>query len=150
MSETDLATRHGLQLNQLQHMLAEAKTTLLGARNKRKPPLRDDKIITAWNGLMIAAMAKAGFVLDRPDYLTASQRAANFILDSILVNGRLQRIHLNNSTQETAFLNDYAFLFMPYLSCTRQILIPVGYSRLKSYKKYRISSIWMKLMVCIS
>ena len=93
----------------LSELLNNAKTALLQARAKRKPPLRDDKIITAWNGLMIASFAKAGFVLNRPDYLAAARKAADFLLTTLFTSNRLQRIYLNGNTQGPAFLNDYAF-----------------------------------------
>ncbi len=94
----------------LETNLETARRRLLAARAKRSPPLRDDKIIVEWNGLMISALAKAGFALDEPRYLTAAAQAAEFILDRMRVDGRLQRISLNGQAAGPAFLGDYAFL----------------------------------------
>ena len=60
--------------------LAKAIAQLLEARSKRIRPSLDDKVLTAWNGLMISAFAKAAKALDEPRYLTAAQRAMGFIL----------------------------------------------------------------------
>jgi len=66
------------------------RTALLAARARRPQPSRDDKVITAWNGLAIGALAEAGMVLD-PAYLDAAVRAAELIVDTHLVDGRLRR-----------------------------------------------------------
>jgi uncharacterized protein YyaL (SSP411 family) len=60
-------------------------------RNRRPQPARDDKVITAWNGLAIAALAEAGVLLEQPEYLAAATRCARFLLDNHWVSGRLRR-----------------------------------------------------------
>jgi uncharacterized protein YyaL (SSP411 family) len=70
---------------------AGVRARLFEARDRRPQPARDDKIITAWNGLAIAALAEAGALLGRPDYLAAAQRCADLLLDRHLVDGRLRR-----------------------------------------------------------
>ncbi|MDU0460389.1 MAG: thioredoxin domain-containing protein, partial [Geobacteraceae bacterium] len=93
------------------HLLAQGITLLLQRRAKRIRPLRDDKVITAWNGLMIAALSRAGIVCGRPDYLDQATDAARFILKSLLrKDGRVLRCWLNGASETTAFLEDYAFL----------------------------------------
>lgn len=105
----DFAAAHNLSPSQLRQQLSKATNTMLNQRNKRSPPLRDNKIITAWNGLMIAAFAKASFALDRADYLQAGQKAADFILANMLQLERLERIYLEGHTQQPALLTDYAY-----------------------------------------
>src|SRR5690606_5416231 len=63
--------------------LAESRQKLFAARNERVRPGRDDKVLVAWNGLMIDAMAKAGPALGVPRYTEGAQRAADFLLDSL-------------------------------------------------------------------
>jgi uncharacterized protein len=70
---------------------AGVRERLLAARNERPQPARDDKAITAWNGLAIAALAEAGVLLEQPDYLGAAQECADFLLRRHLVGGRLHR-----------------------------------------------------------
>ncbi|HEX8081896.1 MAG TPA: thioredoxin domain-containing protein [Jatrophihabitans sp.] len=67
------------------------RTRLLAARDQRPQPARDDKAITAWNGLAIAALAEAGVLLEQPAYLRAAQECAEFLLLRHLVGGRLHR-----------------------------------------------------------
>ena len=76
------------------------------------PPGRDEKIITAWNGLMISSFARAGAVLDRPDYVTVAARAANYLLDSLRnADGRLFRTAaVGKPAHLAACLEDYAAL----------------------------------------
>ena len=64
---------------------------LLAARHLRPQPARDDKVVTGWNGLAIAALSEAGVLLEDPTYLDAARRCASFIVDVHLVEGRLRR-----------------------------------------------------------
>jgi uncharacterized protein YyaL (SSP411 family) len=92
-------------------LLERCRTKLLEQRDRRIRPLRDDKIVTSWNGLMISAFATAGIVCDRPDYLTSASRAASFILATLRrADGRLLRSYLHGASETPAFLEDYAFL----------------------------------------
>jgi uncharacterized protein YyaL (SSP411 family) len=70
---------------------AHARKTLLESRNRRPQPARDDKVVTSWNGLAIAALADAGVALADPDLVDAARRCAEFVVDSHLVDGRLRR-----------------------------------------------------------
>ncbi len=70
---------------------AHARDRLLAARGVRPQPARDDKAITAWNGLAIAALAEAAVLLDEPEYLAAATECADFLLRVHLVEGRLHR-----------------------------------------------------------
>jgi len=90
--------------------LAAIREKLYQARAKRVPPLRDDKVLTSWNGLMISAFARAGFVFAEPEYIAAASRAARFVLDDMRVGKRLRRAWLDGKADGEAFLDDYAFL----------------------------------------
>ncbi|MDN5326218.1 MAG: uncharacterized protein PWP41_914, partial [Moorella sp. (in: firmicutes)] len=91
--------------------LVAAREKLFAAREKRVHPHRDDKILTAWNGLMIAALARGAWVLDEPAYAAAAARAARFILTrSRDAEGRLQASFREGRVAFPAFLDDYAFL----------------------------------------
>jgi uncharacterized protein YyaL (SSP411 family) len=91
--------------------LQPIKSALLAIRSKRVRPHLDDKILTAWNGLMISAFAKAAQILDDPRYLAAAQRAASFILTRMYdaTPGVLQRRYRDGDAAIAGFLDDYAF-----------------------------------------
>ncbi|MBC8142797.1 MAG: hypothetical protein H7Y38_15340, partial [Armatimonadetes bacterium] len=90
--------------------LLAPRQRLLDARYERVPPGKDDKIITAWNGLMIGALAFAGKMLGEPAYTAAAKRAANFCLTTLRPNGELLRRYAKGEAAIPAFLDDYAFL----------------------------------------
>ena len=83
---------------------------LYQAREKRIHPLKDDKILTDWNGLMIAAFAKAGDVFNSDDYIQQAEKSAQFILKNLTDNnGRLLKRYRNGNAGLDAHLDDYAF-----------------------------------------
>ena len=88
--------------------LTRVRQTLLVAREKRPRPARDDKVVAAWNGLAVAALAEAGALLDRPDLVARAQDAARLLHDVHLVDGRLRRVSLGGSVGAPAgVLEDY-------------------------------------------
>ena len=93
----------------LQATLAEAKQRLFQVREQRPKPARDEKILAAWNGLMMRALAEAGGALGRDDYLQAAQRNAAFLLEHMRdPQGRLYRSWKDGQAQIHAYLEDYA------------------------------------------
>ena len=81
------------------------------ARTPRPAPLRDDKIITSWNGMMIASLARASQQLQTPEYLAAAQRAARYLLENHQQSdGRLWRASLQGRASVAAAQEDYAWL----------------------------------------
>ena len=87
-----------------------ARAALFEARQQRPAPERDDKVIVSWNGLMISAMARGSQVLGRADYLASARAAARFLLDSLVVDGRLRHVHKDGRARIPAFQDDYAAL----------------------------------------
>ncbi|MFH0909108.1 MAG: thioredoxin domain-containing protein [bacterium] len=87
-----------------------ARQKLLARRVKRVWPGLDDKVLTAWNGLMIGALARAGTVLDEPRYLDAAKKAASFILSDMQKDGQLLRSYRAGAARIPAYLDDYVFL----------------------------------------
>jgi len=84
---------------------------LLAARAERPQPARDDKVVTAWNGFAITALAEASVALDRPELLDAATRCARAVLDMHVVDGRLRRASLGARVGESAaILEDHAAL----------------------------------------
>ena len=89
-------------------LLDAALPVLTAARALRPAPTRDDKLIAAWNGLAIAALADAAVAFARPDYLAAAERAADRILDCLVVDGRLHRTLQDGVPANLGQLEDYA------------------------------------------
>jgi len=106
-----IAKELGISANQLRNRLEAGRKKLFREREKRIHPFKDDKILTDWNGLMIAALAKAGNVLDNPEYTAAAAKAADFILQNLTDDkGRLLKRYREGKAGLTAHLNDYAFM----------------------------------------
>jgi uncharacterized protein YyaL (SSP411 family) len=97
--------------------LAEDRRALYAARAKRVWPGLDDKRLTAWNALAIAALAEAGAALGRDDYLAAARECAEFVLDSLRdEGGRLLRTYKDGDARLNAYLEDHAFLLEALLT----------------------------------
>jgi uncharacterized protein YyaL (SSP411 family) len=113
ISETPqkFADREKMNLGQLEGALEEAREKLFQVREKRIHPLKDDKIITSWNGLMVAALAKGYQALGDDAYAQAARKAADFILREMrTAHGRLQRRFRHGDVAHPGFLDDYAYL----------------------------------------
>ncbi len=98
-------------------MRARIRVELLAARERRVRPGLDDKRLTAWNALMISALADVGAVLEREDYLDAARRAATFLLEEMRdPDGRLLRTYNAGQARLNAYLEDHAFLLEALLT----------------------------------
>jgi len=99
-----------MEEGRVKDLLDAAKKKLFEVREGRVRPGRDEKVLTAWNGLMIKAMARAARVLDRPDYLGSAQRALDFIRASQWRNGHLLATYKDGRAHLNAYLDDHVFL----------------------------------------
>jgi len=86
----------------------DERTRLFEIREQRPKPLRDDKAITAWNGLALAALAEAGRRFERADYLDAARRLGEFLLGPLSDGDRLHRTFRAGEAKGTGYLEDYA------------------------------------------
>jgi len=106
----DLAAEQGLDLEKMESRLAGMRSQLLDVRSGRIRPGLDDKVLTAWNGLMISALAYGSAVLAEPEYEVRARRAADFILDEMRdKDGRLFRRYRDGDASIHGFIDDYAF-----------------------------------------
>jgi uncharacterized protein YyaL (SSP411 family) len=109
-SQQEVGKRLGLDRDRLESLLSVARSKVFTARAARTPPLLDDKVLVAWNGLMIGAMAEAGRVLDSLVYLQSARRAANYIFERLCTErGRLLRTARGSVAHLNAYLEDYAY-----------------------------------------
>ena len=91
-------------------LLENALPQLFAARSQRLAPDRDDKIITAWNGIMASAFAQAGLALAAPHYVQAAESAMEFVLSHLVVDGRLQRTWKDGKAHIPALADDGALV----------------------------------------
>ncbi|MCK4896521.1 MAG: thioredoxin domain-containing protein, partial [Candidatus Heimdallarchaeota archaeon] len=90
--------------------LEQIRTILFNVREKRVHPLKDDKILTDWNGLMIAALAKSARIFQNKDYLAAAEKSAQFILENMqTADGNLLHRYRDGESAISGNLDDYAF-----------------------------------------
>ncbi|MDE2485314.1 MAG: DUF255 domain-containing protein [candidate division NC10 bacterium] len=110
-TEVQVAAKLGISVEELAASLDQARPKVYEARRRRVPPGLDDKILTAWNGMMIGAMAEGYHVLGERRYVDAAVRAADFLLSTLLrPDGRLMRTYRKGSAHLNAYLEDYAYL----------------------------------------
>ena len=107
----ELASDLNLSQQDIQRHLEDIRQKLFVYREKRVHPMKDDKILTDWNGLMIAALAKGAQAFDEPEYAEEACRAADIILENMRKpDGRLLHRYRDGQAGVQANLDDYAFL----------------------------------------
>jgi hypothetical protein len=108
----DTAKKFGITKGEVERLVGESGKILFDARAMRPRPARDDKIVTAWNGLMISAFARAYQVLDDPAYMQAANKAADFIQQKLYRTdtNTLLRSYRQGASNVNGFASDYAFL----------------------------------------
>jgi hypothetical protein len=94
----------------LRPLVEGARGALREARRSRPPPLRDEKILAAWNGLMISALSRSALVLGDSGYADRARRTADFVLGRMRKNGRLLRSYKDGAASHNGYLDDHAFV----------------------------------------
>jgi hypothetical protein len=112
----EFAAARGEDAVQLAKILADHRQHLWQIREKRIHPLKDDKILSSWNGLMIFSMIEAGCAFNDQRYISAALHAAHFIRSNLWVKGRLLRRWRENEASFNAGLDEYAFLIRSLIS----------------------------------
>ncbi len=109
--EEDFLAIHKIDAETFSAKLKNAKTKLLKERSKRIRPGLDDKCLTAWNAMMIKALAESSQILSTAEYYTRAKKAADFILANLIMpDGGLYRNYKNGKATIAGFLDDYAFM----------------------------------------
>jgi uncharacterized protein len=107
----EIAEERGMTEDQLRGKMAELRDKLLAVRNERVRPGLDDKVLAAWNGLMISAFAQTAAIFDNDRYRNAAVDAANFVLHQMSDDdGELLRTHRKGESRLPAYLEDYAYM----------------------------------------
>jgi hypothetical protein len=113
----NLAQKLGLNEENLNGFIDDSIVKLMQERKQRIHPLKDDKILTDWNGLMIAALSKGGTVLNEPFYLKAAEKAVDLVLNTLRNSeGRLLKRYRNGDANLNGHLDDYAFMIWGLLN----------------------------------
>jgi uncharacterized protein len=107
---SELARESGLGEDEIAQRLDAARARLFALREQRIHPGRDEKILTAWNGLMIRGMASAARHLAAPDYAASAERALDFIRATLWRDGRLLATYKDGKAHLNAYLDDHVFL----------------------------------------
>ena len=106
----EVAAAANIAVTELQETLSRSARKLFELRETRVKPDRDEKILTAWNGLMLASFSEAGAILNRADYTAAARRNAEFVLTNLRRDGLLLRTYKDGIAKFNGYLEDYAFL----------------------------------------
>jgi hypothetical protein len=119
-NDTGFAAVNGLTPERLTDTLEDTRKVLVAKRSTRERPFRDDKIITAWNALIIAALSRGSELFGEQAYLKAAEKAAAFIMAKMVSEqGRLLRRYREGEAAIPAFLDDYAAMVWAYLELYR-------------------------------
>ncbi len=111
-----VAERLNLSLDELHQRLETIRDTLYAARSQRVHPGLDDKILAAWNGMMLASLSEAARVLDRRDYREAAERCGAFLVETMITDeGRVWRTYKDGRAHINGYLEDYANLIDAFL-----------------------------------
>jgi uncharacterized protein YyaL (SSP411 family) len=140
----ELAAAFHFSADDISTRLAHDREALFARRSQRPRPRRDDKTITAWNGLAISAFARAAEVLDDPAYLAAAQRGAAFLQANLYTarTGRLARSYRDGPGASAGFADDYAFLIQGLLDLYEADFDPAHLSWAQSLQATQNGLFW--------
>ncbi|WP_121614704.1 thioredoxin domain-containing protein [Virgibacillus halodenitrificans] len=126
----------------LLQQLETAKEQLLKEREKRVYPHVDDKILTAWNSMMIAALAKSGKVFQSENYTMMAEKAMNFIEKNLIKQNRLKARYRDGETKYNAYLDDYAHMIIAYLELYETTFSLYYLSQARKFSEQMIDLFW--------
>ncbi len=139
----DRAREFGIEGDKLVSLLEDCRRNLFTHREKRPHPFKDDKILTAWNGLVIAALARGGAVLNDKVYIEAAQKAELFIRRNLVrKDGRLVARYRDGEAAYEAYLDDYAFFTWGLLELYRATFQPEYLVRAANLVKQTVELFW--------
>lgn len=138
----EFAEENDLSYESLQNELESARKKMLEAREKRVYPHVDDKILTSWNAMMIAALAKAGKVFQDTQYVTTAETALTFIEHTLFQNDRLKARYRAGEVKYNAYIDDYAFLLWAYIEMYDTTFSPVYLQKARELADSMIDLFW--------
>jgi hypothetical protein len=137
-----LAEEFHLTPEEVTHRLEQGKGRLLAHRELRVKPLRDEKILVSWNGLMLSALAEAVKVFEIDAHRAAAIKTAEFLWSRLQQNGRLLHVWTAGEAKLTAYLDDYAFLIAAYLDLYEALLDQKWFDRAVQLAEVMMDEYW--------
>ncbi len=141
-TEGFVALQCGASEERLRSAVNRGRRVLFEAREKRIRPGRDEKILTAWNGMMLRSFAEAAVGLDSEDYRQTAVRAAEFVLSKLRRNGRLLRSFKDGQARHNAYLEDYACMADALLSLYEATCDPGWFHAAEELAEVMIKEFW--------
>jgi len=138
----DIATTLNDSVTELQKKIEIIRQKLFVIRKERIHPLKDDKILTDWNGLMIAAFAKAAQVFSDTRYIQAAEKSVQFILSNLSSKGRLLHRYRDGEADNDAYLSDYAFLVWGLIELYETTFNPIYLQKAVELNQTMIELFW--------
>lgn len=118
------------------------RNTLFQERENRIHPLLDDKVLTDWNGLMIAALAKAGFAFNEQRFIDMAEKAAEFVEQHLVIDGKLLHRFKDDEAGIIAMADDHAFLIWAYIELYEVTFKPQYLQKAIDFNKEFIDLFW--------
>lgn len=142
-SWSEIAKENDVTEKELRQIVERSRKRLFEVREKRIHPYKDDKILTDWNGLMIAAMAHASQALQDPQYAEAAKKSANFILQKMKTDdGSLLHRYREGEAGLPAHVDDYAFFIWGLLELYEATFDPAWLKSAIELNQYLIAHYW--------
>ena len=136
------AAHFGISEDDARGIIDESRQPLLEARVQRVAPMRDDKTLTVWNGLMLRAYAEAGAILNRPDYVAVAQKNAAFLLRELRDGNRVLRTYKDGRAKLKGYLDDYACLIDGLIALHEADLDPAWLTHADTLAQSMIDLFW--------
>jgi uncharacterized protein YyaL (SSP411 family) len=138
----EVAQEHGVSPQKVRAAVERARQLLFAAREKRVKPGRDEKILTAWNGLMLRAFAEAARVLDRADYRATAEKNAAFLLATLRRDDRLLRTYKDGWARLNGYVEDYAALAEGLLALYEATFEPRWFAQARALAEEMLRHFW--------
>jgi uncharacterized protein len=138
----ELARDKGIPVEEFSRKTEAARKRLFYEREKRVRPGRDEKILAAWNGLMLTAFAEAANILGRDDYRAVAVKNAEFLLESLMQNGRVLRTYKDGAAKLNGYLEDYSYLIEGLLAVYEATFDPKFFESARSLADTMIEQFW--------
>ena len=131
-----------MELGEIERVIANAKQKLFIEREKRIKPFRDEKIITAWNGLMLSGLAEAIKISPQPAYIDAAKRTIEFIFTKLFRDGFLLHTYKDGQAKLLGYLDDYAFTAVGLLDIYEALFDRSALSRAIELTEIMLREFW--------